>query len=94
MGSNNVVVLDGSGTRVGAPVEVGEGPTGIVLHESLQRAYVLKYFIAHFIHRMMDEEAVLRWNKLALIQEDTEDDAQAPRDPWHTERAQRARRNA
>ena len=46
MGSNNVVVLDGSGTRVGAPVEVGEGPTGIVLHESLQRAYVLNKFEA------------------------------------------------
>ena len=46
MGSNNVVVVDGNGARAGlAPtIEVGEGPTGIVLHEALGRAYVLDKF--------------------------------------------------
>jgi YVTN family beta-propeller protein len=46
MGSNNVVVLDASGARVGAgtPIEVGEGPTGLVLDESASRLYVLNKF--------------------------------------------------
>jgi YVTN family beta-propeller protein len=43
MGSNNVVVLDGSLDRVGR-IEVGEGPTGIVLSESGDRAFVLNRF--------------------------------------------------
>jgi len=42
MGSNNVVVLDRTGARVGAPIEVGEGPTGIALDGD--RAYVLNKF--------------------------------------------------
>jgi len=41
MGSNNVVVLDGSLDRVGR-IEVGEGPTGIALAGG--RAYVLNRF--------------------------------------------------
>lgn len=44
MGSNNVVMIDASGARVGSPIEVGEGPTGIVLHEGPGRAYVLNKF--------------------------------------------------
>ena len=48
MGSNNVVVLDTLGARAGsAPtIEVGEGPTGVVLHESRGRMYVLNKFEA------------------------------------------------
>ncbi|QDU67484.1 YncE family protein [Engelhardtia mirabilis] len=48
MGSNNLIVLDSTGARVGlAPtIEVGEGPTGVVLHESAGRAYVLNKFEA------------------------------------------------
>ncbi len=48
MGSNNLLVLDTSGARVGiAPtIEVGEGPTGIVLQGGTQRAYVLNKFEA------------------------------------------------
>ncbi|MEM1448088.1 MAG: YncE family protein [Planctomycetota bacterium] len=42
MGSNNVVVLDGAGTRAGAPIEVGEGPTGIAVVG--HRAFVLNKF--------------------------------------------------
>jgi YVTN family beta-propeller protein len=41
MGSNNVVVIDGDYARVGR-IEVGEGPTGIVLGDG--RGYVLNRF--------------------------------------------------
>jgi YVTN family beta-propeller protein len=46
MGSNNVVVIDAAGTRAGlAPtIEVGEGPTGVVLDEARNRVYVLNKF--------------------------------------------------
>lgn len=46
MGSNNVIVIDASGQRVGAAptIEVGEGPTGIVLAEADHRLYVLNKF--------------------------------------------------
>jgi DNA-binding beta-propeller fold protein YncE len=42
MGSNNVVVLDGAGARIGEPIPVGEGPTGLVLRGT--RLYVLNKF--------------------------------------------------
>ena len=46
MGSNNVIVADENGARVGiAPtIDVAEGPTGIVLDEPRDRAYVLSKF--------------------------------------------------
>ena len=45
MGSNNVVVIDPSGARVGdSPIEVGEGPTGIVIDEDRGQLYVLDKF--------------------------------------------------
>lgn len=46
MGSNNVVVVDAAGARVGATptIEVGEGPTGVVLDETRERLYVLNKF--------------------------------------------------
>ncbi|MCP3918461.1 MAG: hypothetical protein GY711_23190 [bacterium] len=44
MGSNNVVVIDASGARVGTPVEVGEGPTGIALDDATGRVFVLNKF--------------------------------------------------
>lgn len=48
MGSNNLVVIDSTGGRTGLTptIEVGEGPTGIVLDESRGRAYVLNKFAA------------------------------------------------
>jgi len=48
MGTNNVVILDAAGARAGtAPtVEVGEGPTGLVLDEARQRLYVMNKFSA------------------------------------------------
>lgn len=46
MGSNNVIVVDAAGSRVGlqTTIEVGEGPTGIVLDEARERLYVLNKF--------------------------------------------------
>jgi DNA-binding beta-propeller fold protein YncE len=48
LGTNNVVVLEAAGGRAGlAPdIDVGAGPTGIVLDEPRQRAYVLNRFDA------------------------------------------------
>jgi YVTN family beta-propeller protein len=48
MGSNNVVVVDAAGQRAGlAPaIEVGEGPTGIVVDDQHGRVYVLAKFEA------------------------------------------------
>ncbi len=48
LGSNNLIVLDAQGNRAGrAPtIEVGQGPTGIVLQEAQRRAFVLNRFDA------------------------------------------------
>jgi YVTN family beta-propeller protein len=48
MGSNNVIVLDATGQRLAgqAPVEVGEGPTGLAIDDARGRAYVLNRFEA------------------------------------------------
>ncbi|HMC97540.1 MAG TPA: beta-propeller fold lactonase family protein, partial [Flavobacteriales bacterium] len=47
MGSNNVITINATGARtVPDPIEVGEGPTGIVLDEARNRAYVLNKFDA------------------------------------------------
>ncbi|MCB0763176.1 MAG: hypothetical protein R2815_08125 [Flavobacteriales bacterium] len=47
MGSNNVIMIGTSGARtVSDPIPVGEGPTGIVLDELRDRAYVLNKFEA------------------------------------------------
>jgi len=45
MGSNNVVMMSNTGTRIGL-VNVGQGPTGIILNEANQRAFVLNRFDA------------------------------------------------
>jgi YVTN family beta-propeller protein len=42
MGSNNVIVIDATGARVGEPTDVGEGPTGLALVKN--RLYVLNKF--------------------------------------------------
>jgi len=45
-GSNNVVAIDRSGNRLVniAPIPVGEGPTGLAIHEERDRLYVLNQF--------------------------------------------------
>ena len=45
MGSNNVVTIGTTGARtVPEPINVGEGPTGIVIDDARNRAYVLNKF--------------------------------------------------
>jgi len=45
MGSRNVVIIDAEGNRVRLePIEVEEGPSGLVLDESRQRLYVFNRF--------------------------------------------------
>jgi DNA-binding beta-propeller fold protein YncE len=45
MGSNNVIMINATGARVSPdPITVGEGPTGVVLHEGSGRAFVLNKF--------------------------------------------------
>jgi DNA-binding beta-propeller fold protein YncE len=47
MGSRNLVVIDANGQRVSpAPIELGEGPSGLSLDEPRQRLYVLNRFSA------------------------------------------------
>jgi YVTN family beta-propeller protein len=48
MGSNNIAVIDSAGARAGiAPtIEVGSGPTGVVVHDAADRLYVLDKFEA------------------------------------------------
>ena len=47
MGSNNVITVDANGNRLNTqPIEVGEGPTGVVLSETRNRAFVLNKFDA------------------------------------------------
>ncbi len=46
MGSNNVIEIDASGGRVGSPIEVGEGPTGLAFDDQLSRLYVINKFSA------------------------------------------------
>jgi YVTN family beta-propeller protein len=46
MGSNNVIVVDPTGNRVGNPINVGEGPTGLALDAARNRLYVLNRFSA------------------------------------------------
>jgi YVTN family beta-propeller protein len=45
LGSNNVIVIDSSGARTSVEqIDIGEGPTGLVLDESRDRLYVLNRF--------------------------------------------------
>lgn len=46
MGSNNVVAINANGARVGSPIAVGQGPTGLALDEVAMRLYVLNRFDA------------------------------------------------
>lgn len=44
MGSNNLITVNASGARIGTTINVGEGPTGIVLDAVRNKAYVLNKF--------------------------------------------------
>ena len=43
MGSNNVIALNANGNRIGR-IEVGEGPTGVVINNAQNRAFVMNKF--------------------------------------------------
>lgn len=62
MGSNNVVIVDPSGQRVGQrpTIEVGQGPTGVMLQESAGRAFVLNRFDATISVIDLESEQVER----------------------------------
>jgi DNA-binding beta-propeller fold protein YncE len=63
MGSNNLVILDANGNRIGMQptLETGEGPTGIVVDESRERIYVLNRFEASIsVIAIPSEEEVQR----------------------------------
>ncbi|MDA1275818.1 MAG: beta-propeller fold lactonase family protein [Verrucomicrobia bacterium] len=44
MGSNNLLVFDSEGNRVGEPIRVGEGPDGLALDEPRKQLYVFNRF--------------------------------------------------
>ena len=44
MGSNNLILVDRRGNRIGSPIPVGRGPTGVVLDERGGKLYVLNKF--------------------------------------------------
>jgi YVTN family beta-propeller protein len=46
MGSNNVLEIDAAGARVGAPIEVGQGPLALALDEAHGRLYAWNHFDA------------------------------------------------
>jgi DNA-binding beta-propeller fold protein YncE len=46
MGSNNLLVIDSNGDRVGPPLGLEEGPTGLVVDDRNSRLYVLNRFQA------------------------------------------------
>ncbi len=46
LGSNNVIAIDAAGSRATPTIEVGEGPTGLVLDETGGHLYVLNRFDA------------------------------------------------
>lgn len=66
MGSNNVVVLGASGARDGsvAPIEVGEGPTGLALDERHRVLYVWNHFEASL--SAIDTQTLRERSRLAV----------------------------
>lgn len=46
LGSDNVIVIDALGQRIGAPINVGQGPIGLALDAAHDRLYVWNHFDA------------------------------------------------
>ncbi len=65
MGSNNVIAIDAGGQRIGAPIEVGEGPLGLALDESNARLYVWNHFEAAL--SVVDTNAGVEIDRLAVF---------------------------
>jgi DNA-binding beta-propeller fold protein YncE len=49
MGSNNILMLDENGARIGAAVELPDGPTGVVVDDARNRIYVFCRFAAKVV---------------------------------------------
>lgn len=59
MGSNNLIVLDENGDRVGAiPTELPEGPTGVVVDDARGRLYVVSKFAATLSQISLDAKGL------------------------------------
>ena len=66
MGSNNLVVIDSVGNRVGAgPVELGEGPTGLALDEARGLLYVPNRFEATI--SVLDAQSLEELGRVAMF---------------------------
>src|SRR5439155_6517295 len=46
MGSDNLVIIDAAGERIGQPLALGEGPAGLALDQPRKRLYVFNGFSA------------------------------------------------
>lgn len=73
MGSNNLIVIDASGARIGlAPtIEVGEGPTGLVHHPTADRLFVLNKFAGS----ISEVNTVSELDSACVVFHDPSDDA-------------------
>ncbi|MBX3379600.1 MAG: beta-propeller fold lactonase family protein [Phycisphaeraceae bacterium] len=63
MGSNNVIVINQAGARVGLQqtIEVGDGPTGLALDEARDRLYVMNKFSGSIsVVSLASEQEILR----------------------------------
>ena len=60
MGSRNIVALDATGSRLlPHPIEVGEGPCGLALDETVQRLYVYERFSSTLVALDTETDAIV-----------------------------------
>jgi hypothetical protein len=65
LGSNNVISIDANGARIGTPIAVGQGPTGLALDDARGRLYVWNHFDATL--SMVDTAARRELSRLAVF---------------------------
>lgn len=66
-GSNNIIVVDSNGDRVGNPLDLGEGPTGLALSADGKRLYVLNGFEASLsIIEGLSQDALVEVDRVPL----------------------------
>jgi YVTN family beta-propeller protein len=65
MGSNNVIVIDSTGKRVGAPIRTGAGTAALALDEPLARLYAWNHFDATL--SVIDTNSATELRRLALF---------------------------
>jgi DNA-binding beta-propeller fold protein YncE len=62
MGSNNLLVLDENGVRVGPAIQLPDGPTGVAFDVARNRLYVLCRFASQLVTLDADSLAILSTN--------------------------------